>query len=82
MDFDNIIHIIAFMKTIGYREPKITFLKCQKNDKYDYISNNNLIYWAYFGLFWPFFGPTVDFDNIVPISACITIIGLGGNLDF
>ena len=47
VDFDNMIHITAFMKTIGYREPKITLLKYKKNavfDEYDYITNNH---WKY-----------------------------------
>ena len=45
VDFDNMIHITAVMKTIGYREPKITLLKYKKNavlDEYDYITNNTV----------------------------------------
>ena len=55
--------------------------KMSKNavfDAYDYINNNN---WIIRPILSWYLSPTVDFDNMVAISACIKIIGLGGNHD-
>ena len=81
MYFDIVIYITASMKTLGLpgnpkwppKLPKIMFL-IQNH----YIINNN---WKLRDFLAWYLSPTVNFDNIAPLSACIKIIGLGENHD-